>query len=313
MSFQAIAVRQVVTATLTNQGSSITITPSSAVAAGSTLVLVGAARVPGTGEAGILNSVTDSQSNTWGSPTNAVTSASYNGNAFACVALNVAAGTPTLTASFNQSSGMQVSWALLEVEKVPTSGVVDKTVTGVGVGGVFSTSTGATGTLTQTDNLAILCASGPFGIPTNPTNWTSVLSQQHGAVLGAQISHRTTAATTSFVGTVEHDADGSFSSAVMLVLKAAAAGAALYYEFLLNPSTFTSADIDLTAFVWRNGDPDQVIAEKYTGLSGSATAGTLVIDTGLPVNVALTDTLLASVFNATDGSRPLVAGTVKEV
>ncbi len=310
MAYQAIAVKQVKTSLLSAEDGTTTITPDSAITAGSTLVLVGMASDNISYLACLLNSATDTSSNAWGTPENVRGAGDYVPNVFGCVAYNAAASTPTITLNWNQATSNNVGFALFEIEKVPTSAVLDLSVEGTS-SGAGSTSTSATGTLDQTDNLLILCAGGWFGIPTNPSGWTNVLNHSNGSggVVGCQISCKTTSTTDSVTGTVAHET--ASAAALMLVLKAAAAGAALRYKFLLNSSTLTSADTAITGYVWRNCDPDTGYAEKYTGLAGNATAGVLYIDTGLPSNVLETDTIVGSFYNGSDGSRPFVTGDVE--
>lgn len=313
MAFLAIAVRQVKAEPKSSpQEDTITITPASAVAAGSTLVLVGGARDANTGQTVLLNSVSDTSANTWGSPTNVRLSSSYNPNAFLAIAENVAAGTPTLTATFNRSTSNSVTWALFEVEKVVTSSGADKTVTGTSTASTGTVSTSATGALTQTDNLVILCASAYTTTWNNPAGYTIAINNSHtSAAIGTLIGYKTVAATDSLTGTVTFASTAVEASAIMVVLKAAS-GSALQYKFQLNPSVFTDADTGVTGYVWRNGNPDEVLAEKYTSLEGDATDGDLII-TGVPSGAALGDTILGSFYNGTDGSRPFVSGAVEEV
>lgn len=308
----AIAVRQVKTFTVSGEDGTVTVSFDSSVAAGSTLVVVAGAYSDIATDGTRLTSVSDTSSNTWESPTNVRAVESWAPNVFGAVAQNVASGSPTLTLNLSIASGNQVSGALFEVSGCVTSSGIDKTVTGTST--TSSISTSATGTLTQANNLVILCAAGWFGEPSNPSGWVSDLTQKNGigGYLGCQVSHKTTSTTSSVTGTVSSSSAGA-SSALMYVIKEAAAGATLRYKFLLNASTFTSADTSITGYVWRNGDPDNTVAEKYTSLAGDATAGVLYITSGLPAGAATSDTIIGSFYNSTDGSRPFVAGTVEEV
>lgn len=308
----AIAVRQVKTFTVSGEDGTVTVSFDSSVAAGSTLVVVAGAYSDIETDGTRLTSVSDTSSNTWESPTNVRAVESWAPNVFGAVAQNVASGSPTLTLNLSIASGNQVSGALFEVSGCVTSSGIDKTVTGTST--TSSISTSATGTLTQANNLVILCAAGWFGEPSNPSGWVSDLTQKNGigGYLGCQVSHKTTSTTSSVTGTVSSSSAGA-SSALMYVIKEAAAVATLRYKFLLNASTFTSADTSITGYVWRNGDPDNTVAEKYTSLAGDATAGVLYITSGLPAGAATSDTIIGSFYNSTDGSRPFVAGTVEEV
>lgn len=310
MAFQAIAVRQYKPFTVSGEDGSISVTLDTAVAAGSTLVLIGAAQNSSTSQASLLNSASDG-TNTWGSPTNVRSAGAYAPNVFACVAENVSAGSLTVTGSFSATSNNAVSLALLEVEKPVTSSGVDQTTTGTGPGSPnTSTSIGPTGTLSQTDNLVIGCIGGWFGIPTAPAGYSSVLTQQNGSYIGAVIGYKTVAATDPITFTVNHEATGGATSGVVLVIKAATAGAALRYRFNLDADTFTSSDTGITAYVWRNSGPDGVVAEKYESLSGDATAGQLLITSDLPSDIAAADTITGVLYNGTDTSG-LITGTVE--
>lgn len=311
MSFQAIAVRQARAFALSGQTGTVALTFDSAVLAGSALVVIGTSVRSDTGQTTLLSSASGGA--TWGSATNAQGSGSYTPNAFAAVGVNASAGSPTVTLTLNQAASNRVSCTLLEIEKVPTSAVVDKTVTGTNTADA-TVSTAATGLLTQTDNLLILCGGGYIGIPSNPSGWVSHQTQQNGTFIGCQVSSLKVTSTASVVGSVTGDTAGLGKSAVMLALKAAAVVGGPYYEFLLRSDTFTSADTGLEAFVWRNGDPDVVVAEKYTGLAGNATAGKLLISSGLPVGVTTSDTIrgLVRVSGGTGDTSGIITGTVKE-
>jgi len=309
MAFLNIAVRQATAISATGQTATVALTFAGAVSAGSTLVAIGTA-VTTDGLAVLLNSVADTSSNTWGTPTNVRTAGEYAPNVFVCVAQNVAAATPTVTLTLNQSADVKISWALLEVEQVPASGVVETTVVGTSSSGT-TTSTAATATLSQPAALAILCVGGWFGVPQNPAGWTNVQLVTNGTPIGSVITHRTLASTDSIVGSVTHDL-GASVSAVMVVLKAAASGTTLRLAFSFDSSTFTSADTGITGYVWRNATPDSAPAQRFTGLAGAVSAGNLYITTDLPSTLQVADTVYGIFFNSTDTSG-LISGTVESV
>lgn len=306
----AIAVRRVKTFTVSGEDGTVTVSFDSSVAAGSTLVVVAGAYSDIATDGTRLTSVSDTSSNTWESPTNVRAVESWAPNVFGAVAQNVASGSPTLTLNLSIASGNKVSGVLFEVSGCVTSSGIDKTVTGTSTAST-STSTAASGTLTQANNLVILCAAGFFGGPSNPSGWVSDLTQANGVggYLGCQVSHKTTSTTSSVTGTVEHEVGNG--AALMLILKEAAAGATLRYKFLLDPDTLTDADTGITGYVWRNRNPEDGAAEKYTGLEGSATAGTLYIPA--PEGASTGDTIIGAFLNDTDGSRPFAPGIVEEV
>lgn len=311
----AIAVKQYKTTSLDGEDGTTTLALDAAVTAGSTLVVTGTVVEYPASTSILLSSVNDTSSNTWGTPTNVRTTSASLPNVFACVAENVAAGSPTVTLNWDSASGVRVAFALIEVSGSVTSSGVDKNVNGTSTN-ALTVSTAATGALTQAANLVILTAGGWFGTATNPSGWTNVLNRANGSPhVGSLVCYKTTAATDSVTGTVVYNATAS-AAALMLVIKEAAAGAALRYKFLLNPATFTSADTGVVGYVWRNGTPDEVLAEAYTDLEGSATDGTLYIAAadGMPGDVQITDTIVGAFYNAGgDGSRPFAAGVVEEV
>lgn len=305
----AITVRQLKTLTVTGEDGTVTVAPDGAVAAGSTLVVMGVAIRSDTYTATLVNSVADTQSNAWGTPVNVLAGGAGQANPFACIAHNVAAGSPTVTLNLSQAVSNRVSAVLFEISGGATSASVDKTVNGTS-SAATSTSTSATGTLTQANNLALLTCGGGIGTPSNPSGWVSALTQVNGVggMIGCQVSYKSITTTDSITGTVVHEAGNG--AALMLVIKEAA-GAALRYKFLLDPGTLTDADTGITGYVWRNKNPEEGAAEKYTGLEGSATAGTLYIPA--PDGASTGDTIVGAFLNGSDGSRPFAAGTVEEV
>jgi len=309
MAFDAIAVKQAKQILVSGEDSSISVSFDSPVSAGSMLVVIGTAGETVEYQAGLLSSV--SGGGTWSTPDNVRSDASYAPNVFLSYALNVSAGSPTVTLTINRSAGVQVSGVLFEIEKAATVSAVDKTMLGTGPTTGNTTTLPSTGTLTQTDNLLILCVGGYFGVPVNPSGWTSRLAQANGTLLGCQVSTLKVTATTAVVGEVTGSSNGAASGA-LLVIKAATTGSGPTYEFTLRSDTFTSADTGLEAFVWRNGDPDVVLAERYTGLSGDAVAGKLKITSGLPAGVSTGDTVrgLVRVIGGTGDTSGIITGTV---
>ena len=307
MAYETITVRQSKSFSLTGEDGDTAVSFDSAVLSGSMLVVIGAGVDENAFDALLLNGV--SGGGTWGSITNVRSASSYAPNVYSAVAHNVSAGSPTVTLSWNAATNNNVSVVLMELTKAATSSAIDKSVTGTSTSASVSTS--ATGTLTQTHNLAILCAGGWIGTPSNPSGWVSDLTQSNGLPsIGCQVSHKNVTTTDSITGTVTFS-DSGVSSALLLIIKSAVAGSGYKYKFTLNDATFTSADTGITGYVWRNGDPDTVLAEKYTGLAGDATDGVLYITSGLPANVDSGDTIVGSFYNSTDGSRPFVTGTVE--
>lgn len=327
MPFQQIAVRQALPITFNGTAANVVRTLNANVLAGSTLVFVGCAvstAVATADQAALLTA--PSGAGTWTGLTNTRSAGDYAPNVCAAAVYNVSAGAPSITLPFNVNGSAAVSFrlsgVLFEIEKVPTTSVIDKNVTGTSTSAT-STSTSTTGTLTQTDNLAILICGGWFGIPSNPANWTSHLTQQNGAggFVGAQVSSRTLSATTSIAGTVAHEL-ATDASAILLVLKAAA-GVTLFYEFEFNSQELPGSESGIEALIARNQEPMAANStfEYYSSLTslsgtkpGDPTVRLLQVRTGLPSDIAVTDTLRGSFRKAgspTKGSAAWIIGTVQ--
>jgi hypothetical protein len=289
----------------------VTVALDNPIAAGSTLVLMGAAEERLGYDTALLSSV--SGGGTWGTATNVRTAGAYTPNAFGAVALNVSAGSPTVTLTMNVATQTTVIGVLLEIEGVPTTGVVDKTLTKTGPTSGGTITFDSTGGLTQADNIVLMCVGGYIGDPTNPSGWTSHMLHNNGteSLLGCIVTSRvvssTDAITASMVGT------GTVGySGVLYVLKQDVSGGPRY-EFNLRTDTFTSADTDLEVFVWRNGSPHTVLAERYTGQAGDATAGLLKITSGVPGTADPADTVIGLVrqTGGTGDTSGIITGSVE--
>ena len=194
MPYQTIAVRQSRTYSLTAQSATVEVAPSGAFAEDSLVCIVGCA-VQDTGEAVLLSS-TSGGSYTWQTPSNTRTADNYAPNVFSTYAMDVTSATPTITMSLSQPGPSKVSLVLLEIEKAALTSAKDgDSNIGTSGSGATSTSSEATGALSQTDNLLVLAAGGWFGAPTNPSGWTSRLTQENGTYIGLQVSTKTVTAT----------------------------------------------------------------------------------------------------------------------
>lgn len=275
-----------------------------------------------------------STGDTWSTP--AVLSNGYSNSgtfytaarSFVSVASGVTSGNKTVTVSFNGSDpfngeatqsvestkGVQYRLALIEITNARTSGAIDLIVSNVVTSG---TSTAVvTGELAQTDNIQIWCHGTYTGYSGVPSGFTSLMTKSNGddSLHGAVIAHRKVTSSASTTITQNHTETTTAVGGFVIVIKAADASGVTYrYNFQLDPAEFTSADTGIEAHVWRNGESYEVVAERYTGLSGDATAGTLLITTGLPTNVDVTDTIKADLFNTTHASAGKVTGTVEAV
>jgi len=336
MAFENIQVAQSVTAFGTTVGpgstTAMTFTMSlTGVAANSALLLVGSMVMKDGWPYAFATSV--SGGGTWSTPVHfncGVFEGTFNTSArqVYAIAENVSAGDKTITVSVNgvgsltgspsplsvaSTNGVQYRLALIEISDARGSSAIDKVVTAVvNTGTTTSLDTGA---LTQTDNIQIWTHGTYVSYSGVPSGFTSLMtaSNPSDSIHGTVIAHRKV---TSAASTTVSQTHGTAATAVggqLIVIRAAEVTGATYrYKFLLDSTQFTSADTGLEVHVWRNGEPYTTLAERYTGLAGNATAGTLYV-TGVPENVALTDTIKAKVFNTADASIGYITGTVEAV
>jgi hypothetical protein len=311
MSFANISVLNVVTDKLLPAAgvatAELTLT---GVTAGSLLLITGSYYISGGVSANLL-SVADTQSNTWSN----INNFRPDGIAlvFSAIAMNATAGNTTITATFtSHANSRRIAWAAFEIGGALTASAIDQLVTNTSPSGSTSTSV-TTAALAQTDNLLIFT----HGTWTNssggaPSGWTSHLTHANGVdgIIGTQISSRQVTSTAGVTAAVTHSTTGTTNGAQIIVLKAALASS-IRYRFELDDTTLTSSDTGITGFVWRNGSPSSVLAEEYTGLSGDATAGRILI-TAIPVGVSLGDSITGAFYNTTDHSM-FVTGVVEAV
>ena len=276
MSFETITVLQSENAVYSAEDGTVTFTLASPITAGSALVLIGAGvQDPGSYYTSKMTAVSDDKANTWSTPVNA-RPGDYLSNAYVAYAMNCAAGSTVVTATFSVATYNKVSWALYEVEGIATSDALEVIVTGVQTAGNTSTSTSATGTLSQSSTIAILCAGGYLGTPSNPSGWVSELTQANGTYIGAQVSSKILTVTDSVTGTVPHPSSSGSSAAVMIVLRAAIAGAQVARPASdVSDGTWTASDAgpDLYAMI------DEVTASDADYIE-AATSGTCEVALG---------------------------------
>jgi hypothetical protein len=316
MSFQAIAPLQAKQIKITGWGTNApTIAFNAPVSAGSTILFIGTLVRHDTAQACLINSASDTSANDYETPVNVRASGSYRPNVAMVYAENVAAGSPTITLTLNQGTAIRITGMLYEIEKCAASAVVDGLDTEELATAATSITVGPTDTLDQTDQMVIVAAGGWFGVPQTPGGWTSGIAHQNGldSFVGAMVAHKTIATTAAQSATVVHESSIN-SAALIVTLKAAAAASGLRYKFDLHP-TLADSMTALYVEVWRNGEPNEVLAEVYTGQTTDAT-GELLIQTGvngatLPVSVAGTDTIKADVRDLSGNGTGRISGTVE--
>jgi hypothetical protein len=307
MAYANIQKTQAVTATATPAGATSALTLTG-VSAGSCLLILGSYYIT-SGITCELLSVADTQTNTWAVTENNQDAAGPGAILFAAVAHNVAAGDTTITATFTaHANTRRIAWAAVEISGAKTSAAVSLVATGNAIAGVSSVAI-TTGALAQTDNVLLACygvwANWNNGISDPGGSWTQILKNSNGTdgACGVLIGDtKVTSLSSRTVTGSSSSAPGLATTGFVLAVQAAETGAYKYVFDNFDPADLTSSDTGITALVYRNGDYTNTIPEVYTGLTGSATDGTLEIATGVPVDVALTDTIVAKIFNSTKSS-----------
>lgn len=338
MAFENISVLQssVESGTLTGPGDASAMTVDLAltgVTAGSALLLVGTAFLTSGWPYVKMTSVA-STGDVWTTPVkydlgfdNGGTF--FNaGRGFYAIAADADGGDTTVTVSFNgadpfsgeatqsveAAKGVQYHLALIEIALARTAAPVDLVVSNKVTTGTDTSVT--TGVLTQTDNVQVWVHGLFTSYSGVPSGFTSLLTTSNGTggLPGTVIAHREVSSAASTTVSQTHGTVDTAVGGFLITVRAAETGGSTYrYKFLLNSSTFTSADTSVEAHVWRNGEPYAKVAERYTGLAGDGTAGILYITSGLPADALATDTIKAAIFNGTDASVGYVSGTVESV
>jgi len=336
MAFADIQVLQSTTASGTTVGpdsaAAMTVDLSlTGVTAGSTLLVVGTMFLT-TGWPYAKATSVASSGDTWSTPVKLDNGFSegdvfYSATrSFYAVAANVGGGNDTVTVSFNgadpfnadatesvpSTKGVQYRLALIEIGDARTAAPIDTVVTKRVVSGTTTAVT--TGVLAQTDNIQVWVHGLNTSYSGVPSGFTSLITKSNGedSIHGAVVAHRKVTSATSTTVTQTHGSVATAVGGFLITLRAAdSGGGSVRYKFLMDTTNFTSSDTAVEVHVWRNSEPYTGTAERYTGLTGDAVAGTLYVTTDLPPNVSVGDTIKAAIFNATDASVGYVTGTVE--
>lgn len=284
------------------------------VTAGSTIVVVGGgANEDYDGTTPKITSISDNRGNAYGAITTRQFSAYSPALSFVCAG-DAEAGATTFTIGLESDANNTVTFVAIEIGDSAAS-PLDKIVsaaTNDSVSASYSAPT--TGALTQADNVLILVGLGWCGYWT-ASGWTTLYSRNNGvsSQMGMYVGYRIVNSADAVVGTLGHSVGAAARNILVAAIKAGSGGSStLCYRFELDATKFTSADTGITGFVWRNLNPDQGAAQRFTGLSGDATAGKLTIPSGsLPGGVALGDTIYGIFYNGADTSG-IVQGSVEE-
>lgn len=250
----------------------------------------------------LMNSISDGV-NTYNTPTNVRAGTDYVPNASMAVALDVAAGTPTISIGVDKSTGVAANVCIVEAANVLTSSAIEVIKPGEGAGDDF-TLTEATGALSQDAFAAVMIAAGWFGNAGPDAGWFVAQDVPNGSgpgYVGSLVQYRAIASAASFQGRVEHpDASTANVSALMVLLKAAASGTNLRIKILLDPATFLTGEKPFDILLWRNGQPDAVLARRVT-IADVASPGVLYVSgSDLPwADLSLSDSIGAYVNGAT--------------
>ena len=265
-------------------------------------IVVTLAGVDSGSQAVLMNSISDGV-NTYNTPTNVRAGADYVPNASMAVALDVAPGTPTISIGVDKSTGVAANVCIVEVANVLTSGAIEVIKPGEGAGDDF-TLTEATGALSQDAFAAVMVAAGWFGNAGPDADWFVAQDVPNGSgpgYVGSLVQYRAIASAASFQGRVEHpDASTANVSALMVLLKAAASGTNLRIKILLESATFLTGEKPFDILLWRNGQPDAVLARRVT-IADVASPGVLYVSgSDLPwADLSLSDSIAAYVNGAT--------------
>jgi hypothetical protein len=257
---------------------------------------------------------TDSQPNTWQAPVNV--SVANGPAAWFTYAMNVAAGSPTISTAMS-ASNLRVGAGVFEITGAPTTGALilltaPSTYHAFGTSTALGTtvSTNTTEALAQADNLIIVVGGGPVGDPSNTGGYTEHLSIANGGTkIGAQIMSKVVAATTALTGTLTHESVAN-PRVVLMFGFAEAAVAAVKVTLPFKSSEIEAADGPVSVEVWRNAHPRD---EKASYYADSITPGTGVVDLpGIPQTWTAADAIVGIVYNGTDTSG-YVTGSVTAV
>lgn len=308
MPFATPAARVIAVSSAVGEDGTITLTNTGqAIAAGETLVLCIGATDADTSQSVLLSSVSDNKPNTWQTPTNGVLADEYVPNAGLAFAYNVgasSAGALTVTATLDETNGVAINAALIALSNVvsaasPLEGSVLK---GQGSGANF-TLTNSSGALSQDVLIAVKCAVGWFGMPSNTSGWTEVLKVANGSgpgYIGMLVEYQVITSNTSLQGRVDHpDASTAGTSIVMGLFKAVSTGN-LRLRITADSATLVTGQKPFTVRVWRNGNPEAVLA-KVIAVADVTSAGVILIDqTALGfTGLSLSDTFLVHVIGLT--------------
>jgi hypothetical protein len=290
---------------------STTIASTGTIANGSTLVVAGSVW-NFENQPTWISSVTDNKGNTY-TVTHRESGADDNAMVFLAEAVNVTGGSDvSITINFGTANGWNsIQYVVAEITNVEAS-PFDKLVTGTSFNTTSITPT-STGTLSQTDEIAIAVVGGYANATSTPSGWTELAYADQ--VLGDNpcgsfwFGYDVVTANTAIQPTWTHNT-GSFG-AILRTYKTKQTGS-IRIRCNFDSSKLTSSDTGITALVWR-GAPTSVTAIEFTGLSGSATAGVLYIDqsaSGFPTNMTVGETVNVLAYNSADTSG-LITATVE--
>lgn len=202
----------------TSDDGSIDITFDSAVTAGSTIVVTGGGVNSNyDGSTPAITGISDTRSNTYGTVVN-VRVNDYSPSTNMVSAANCAAGSTTITVTLNSTSGNILGFVAFELGGT-ASASQETIVSGSTTSSGTSVSTSSTGTLSQADNIAIICGQGWFGNPSGATGYTAVLDESNGVNIGTWVGYKSINSTSSITGTVDHESSAIPRNAILGIFK----------------------------------------------------------------------------------------------
>lgn len=281
----------------TSDDGSIDITFDSAVTGGSTIVVTGGGVNNNyDGPTPEITGISDTQSNTYGTPVN-VRVNDWAPSTNMVSAANVAAGSTTITVTLDSTSANIIGFVAFELGGTATASQ-ETIVSGSTAASGTSVSTSSTGTLSQSDCIAVICGQGWLGNPSGATGYTAVLDQSNGVGgnIGTWIGYKSLSSTSSISGTVNHESVASARNAILGIFKSSLSST--YNESASDSGAATETAV--AALVATNAASDSASATDTA--AGSLTVALAVADSG-----AATDAATAALMLAEAVSDPVAA------
>lgn len=307
MPFATPTYRTLLTDSRDTEDGTITLSVTGVVAGRALIVAIPTCQ--NTGASVVITGVTDTSAggpNTW-SYDNVRAGSDWVPNAAIAYCLNCKSGSYDINVSVDKSSGVKVNPVVVEVANIPTSAALEVLKKGTG-SGLDYTLTEATGALTQQPIFALLCSAGWYGYPYTQSadGWDTLSRVQNGSgpgYIGSIVEAKTITSQSSFQGRVDHTGTPTSNSSVAMVLLKTSSVGSLRIKILADSASLVDGDGPWQVRLWRNGQPEQVVAQYLTISAPLPAAGTMYIQgADIPSSysgLALTDTIYANIIGTT--------------